>query len=185
MTRRPSRVCAHNDQPLLIGWLAALFSISLSAMGERLDLAEFLNANPEGWNEAMSLRFTKATADEVVAVLEIGHQHLQAYGIVHGGVHCGVVETTCSIGAWIWARTLKLAVVGVENQTSFLQAVRPGARLQATARPISRNEQTQVWEADIIDERDRLVAQGRVRLLCLPEYRELAGKRLDSPLGRA
>lgn len=154
-------------------------------MTEHLDLTEFLNANPEGWNEAMGLHFTRAAADEVVAVLEIGSQHLQAYGIVHGGVHCGVVETTCSIGAWIWARPLKLAVVGVENQTSFLQAVRPGARLKATARPISQDERTQVWEADIADEGGRLVAQGRVRLLCLPEYQELAGKRLGSPLQRA
>ena len=154
-------------------------------MTEHLDLTEFLNANPEGWNEAMSLQFTRATADEVVAELEVGPHHLQAYGIVHGGVHCGVVETTCSIGAWIWARPLNLAVVGVENQTSFLQAVRPGVRLKATARPISRDELTQLWETVITDDGGQLVAQGRVRLLCMPEYQELAGKRLGSPLQRA
>jgi uncharacterized protein (TIGR00369 family) len=153
-------------------------------MAEDYDLTEFLNANPEGWNDAMSLRFTKATADEVVAELEVSHQHLQAYGIVHGGVHCGVVETTCSIGAWAWARRFKLAVVGVENQTSFLQAVRPGTRLKASSRPVSRDERTQVWEANIIDERGRLIAWGRVRLLCLPEQQELAGERLSSPLKR-
>lgn len=154
-------------------------------MTEHLDLTEFLNANPEGWNEAMGLQFTRATADEVVAELEVGPQHLQAYAIVHGGVHCGVVETTCSIGAWIWARPLKLAVVGVENQTSFLQAVRSGAQLKAISRPVSRDERTQVWDADITDERGRLVARGRVRLLCLPEHRELAGRPLGSPLEQA
>ncbi len=145
------------------------------------DLTDFLNANPEGWNEAMSLRFTKANADEVVAEFEVGPQHLQAYGIVHGGVHCGVVETTCSIGAWAWAGQFKLAVVGVENQTSFLQAVRPGARLRATSRPVSRDERTQVWEANVTDEHGRLIAWGRVRLLCLPEHQELAGERLVRP----
>jgi 1,4-dihydroxy-2-naphthoyl-CoA hydrolase len=151
-------------------------------MTEDYDLTELLNANPEGWNEAMSLRFRKATADEVVAELEVGPQHLQAYGVVHGGVHCGVVETTCSIGAWVWARQFKLAVVGVENHTSFLQAVRSGTRLEATSRPVSRDRRTQVWDANIIDERGRLIAWGRVRLLCLPEERELAGERLGSPL---
>lgn len=149
-----------------------------------IELAEFLNANPEGWNEAMSIRFTTATADEVVAELDVGPQHLQAYGIVHGGVYCGVVETTCSIGAWAWARRLNRAVVGVENQTSFLQAVRPGGRLKAVSRPVSRDERTQVWDASITDERGRLVATGRVRLLCLPEELELAGQRLGSPLKR-
>jgi acyl-coenzyme A thioesterase PaaI-like protein len=72
----------------------------------------------------------------------------------------------------------------VENQTSFLHAVRPGTRLKASSRPVSRDERTQVWEANIIDERGRLIAWGRVRLLCLPEQQEVAGERLSSPLKR-
>ena len=31
---------------------------------------------------------------EVIAEMETGPQHLQAYGIVHGGVHSGIIETT-------------------------------------------------------------------------------------------
>src|SRR5713226_8715206 len=122
------------------------------------DFAGQLNQRPEGWVQAMGMTITLATKDEVRAELTVGPQHLQAYGIVHGGVHCGVVETTCSLGAWAWARRFKLAVVGVENQTSFLHAVRPGARLKATSRPVSRDERTQVWEANIIDQHGRLIA---------------------------
>jgi len=121
----------------------------------------------------------------VVAELEVGPEHLQAYGLVHGGVYCGVVETTCSVGAWVWARRFNLAAIGVENQTSFLHAVRPGARLKAVSRPVSRDRRTQVWDANIIDDQGRLVALGRVRLICLPEKQELAGERLGSPLKRA
>ena len=37
--------------------------------------------------------------DEVVLRLPIGPHLHQPYGIVHGGVHCGVVETLASVGA--------------------------------------------------------------------------------------
>jgi 1,4-dihydroxy-2-naphthoyl-CoA hydrolase len=63
-------------------------------------------------------------------------------------------------------------VVGLENSTSFIRAVRTG-RLYAFARPVTRGRMTQVWEAWIRDEEDKLVAQGRVRLLCMNEERPL------------
>ncbi len=58
--------------------------------------------------------------------------------------------------------------VGLENHTSFLRAVREG-KLTATARPVVRGRRTQVWEAEVRDDEDRLVATGRVRLLCLEQ----------------
>ena len=63
-------------------------------------------------------------------------------------------------------------VVGVENNTSFIRAVRSG-RLHANARPVTRGRMSQVWEVWIRDEKEQLVAQGRVRLLCVDEERAL------------
>jgi len=59
-------------------------------------------------------------------------------------------------------------VVGLENSTSFVRAVR-GGKLHAVARPVTRGRTTQVWEAEIRDGDDKLVATGRVRLLCVAE----------------
>ena len=42
-------------------------------------------------------------------------------------------------------------------------------KLRALARPVTRGRTSQVWEAWIRDEQDKLVAQGRVRLLCVAE----------------
>ena len=63
-------------------------------------------------------------------------------------------------------------MVGLENSTSFIRAVRSG-RLHAVARPVTRGRTTQVWEAWIRDEEEKLVAQGRVRLLCLSDERPI------------
>lgn len=142
---------------------------------EPKDFSEMLNAHRGGWNAAMGLRFLRATADEVIAELEVGAVHQQPYGIVHGGVHAGVIETLASTGAALSAGARGQSVVGLENNTSFIRAVRKG-KLVATATPVTRGRHTQVWQGTIVDAEGRVVATGRVRLLCLEPGAELGGE---------
>ena len=146
------------------------------------DMAEILNGSLDGWNRAMGLRFVRATADEVVAELEVGPSHHQPYGIVHGGVYTGVIESVTSVGAGIYARQYGQVVVGLENNTSFLKAVREGT-LRMTARPLSRGRTTQVWEATVTDSAGRTVATGRVRLLSIEPAKGIAGAKIDLKIG--
>ena len=141
-----------------------------------------MNTIPEGWVQAMGMTITYATKDEVRCELTVGPQHLQGYGIVHGGVHCGIIETLSSMGAYLFARERGQHVVGLENSTSFIRAVRAGARLRAVATPVTRGRQTQVWEAKVIDDSDRIVATGRVRLLCIESDQTLAGEQVKGAL---
>jgi uncharacterized protein (TIGR00369 family) len=92
-------------------------------------------------------------------------------------MHCAVVEAACSIGAGVNAMADGRAVVGVENHTSFIRAVRSG-RVTVTATPITRGRRSQVWEATARDEQGRVVATGRVRLLCLERDTEVAGEKV-------
>jgi 1,4-dihydroxy-2-naphthoyl-CoA hydrolase len=146
------------------------------------DYAERLNEIPEGWVKAMGMTITHATKDEVRAELTVGPQHLQGYGIVHGGVHCGIIETLSSMGAYLFARERGQHVVGLDNSTSFIRAVRTGAKLHAIATPVTRGRLTQVWQAQVLDEQERLVATGRVRLLCLAADQSLAGEQVKGAL---
>jgi len=141
------------------------------------DFSAALNARAGGWLAAMGIHFLHATADEVTAELEIATHHHQAYGIVHGGVYSGMIETIASVGAALWARRHQQTVVGLENHTSFLHAVREG-RLRAIARPLMRGRRTQVWEAQVMDDKDRIVAQGKVRLLALEAGSAVAGEKV-------
>jgi 1,4-dihydroxy-2-naphthoyl-CoA hydrolase len=141
------------------------------------DLAAALNADAGGFNRAMGLVFLRASPDAVAAELEVGPQHLQAYGIVHGGVYSGIIETVCSVGAALHAAQNGSAVVGLENHTSFLHACRSG-RLRVEATPLSRGRRSQVWEGTVLDDNGRRVATGRVRLICLDGDGELAGEKI-------
>jgi len=130
-----------------------------------------------GWDAAMGFRYVRASRDEVVVEYEVGAVHKQGYGIVHGGVHCGVVEAVCSTGAAMDAMARGQSVVGLENHTSFVRAVR-GGKITVTATPVTRGRRVQLWEAVCRDESGRTVATGRVRLLCLDPGSELAGERV-------
>jgi len=151
------------------------------ATAEKIDksqaenLASQINGRLGGWAAAMRLHFLHASGDEVTAELQVGPEHLQAYGIVHGGVYAGVIESVASVGAALWARRYNQTVVGVENQTSFLVATREG-RLTATALPLMRGRRTQVWQAKITNEKGQTVSEGKVRLISLDQGAGLAGE---------
>jgi len=139
------------------------------------EILSTLNANLDGWNAAMGLRFVRATPDEIAAELDIGPTHRQPYGLVHGGVYSGIIETVTSVGAALDAMSRGQSVVGLENHTSFLHAAREG-KLRVTARPLTRGRRTQVWEGTVTDEARRVVATGRVRLICLEAGSAVAGE---------
>ena len=141
------------------------------------DVTAMINANLGGWNTAMGLRFTKVTTDECIGELLVADHHLQPYGIVHGGVHTGIIEAACSTGAAVVAFARGQSVVGLENATSFITAVRSGM-LRVTATPVTRGRRTQVWQATVTNEEGRTCATGRVRLICLDQGSELAGNKL-------
>jgi uncharacterized protein (TIGR00369 family) len=128
-----------------------------------------------GMDVHLGVRTVRATRDEVVLEYDVDERHRQPYGIVHGGMHCTVVESACSIGAGLHAKADGRSVVGVENHTSFIRAVRSG-RVTVTATPITRGRRSQVWEATSRDDQGRIVSTGRVRLLCLERDTELAGE---------
>jgi 1,4-dihydroxy-2-naphthoyl-CoA hydrolase len=142
------------------------------------DVAAFLNTARDGWNQAMDVHFLRATEDEVIVEWEVGPQHLQGYGIVHGGVYAGIIETIASVGAALHAIVAGRSVVGLENHTSFIHAVREG-KLRAAAKPLTRGRRSQAWEGTVTDATGRLVATGRVRLLCLEADVPLAGEKVE------
>jgi 1,4-dihydroxy-2-naphthoyl-CoA hydrolase len=117
------------------------------------------------WSDVMGIRILHADAAEVRAELDVERKHLQAFGLVHGGVYSGLIETIASLGASIAARAHGRVVVGIENHTSFVHAIRRG-RLHGHAKPIHVGKTTQLWEATVRDDDDRVAADGRVRLLC-------------------
>lgn len=110
----------------------------------------------------LGLEFKTASGDEVTCTWSARPELHQPYGIVHGGVHCTVVETLASIGAALWFGD-RGKVVGVSNSTDFYKAVGDG-QLTSAARPLHRGRSQQVWLVETEDGDGRVVARGQLRL---------------------
>ena len=145
----------------------------MSALPE--NVLDLINQRLGGYNRAMGLRFIEAAEDRFVAELEVDERHLQPYGLVHGGVYAGMIESLCSTGAALSVWNEGKSAVGLENTTTFLRAVRSGI-LRGTARPLVLGRRSHVWEASIQDDRRRRVAAGRVRLMVLEPGAEADGE---------
>jgi uncharacterized protein (TIGR00369 family) len=110
----------------------------------------------------LGLEITDADADQVLATWTANAKLHQPYGIVHGGVHCSVVETLASVGAAIWFGD-RGKVVGVSNATDFFRAATEGT-MTSRAYPLHRGRSQQVWVVETQDGDGRLVSRGQVRL---------------------
>jgi 1,4-dihydroxy-2-naphthoyl-CoA hydrolase len=110
----------------------------------------------------LGVDFTEVSGDRVVATWVARPELHQPYGIVHGGVHCSVIETLASVGGAVWMGD-RGKVVGVNNNTDFYRAVREGT-LTSTATPLHRGRSQQVWLVETVDDQGRVAARGQVRL---------------------
>jgi 1,4-dihydroxy-2-naphthoyl-CoA hydrolase len=110
----------------------------------------------------LGVDFTEVSADRVVATWQARPELHQPYGIVHGGVHCSVVETLASVGAAMWMGE-RGKVVGVNNNTDLYRAVREGT-LTSTATPLHRGRSQQLWLVETRTEDGLVAARGQVRL---------------------
>jgi len=112
--------------------------------------------------EYLGVRFLELSGDRVSATWEVRPELHQPHGILHGGVHCSVVETLASVGAALWLGE-DGRVVGVNNNTDFYRASRDGV-MTSTATPLHRGRSQQVWVVETVDEDGKLMARGQVRL---------------------
>lgn len=118
----------------------------------------------EGYDSELGLTYLDITPDGCRAQLTIHDKLLQPWGIVHGGVHCAIVESLASVSGHFWLTANGGGtVVGVNNNTDFLRAISSGT-VTAVSTPIHRGRRQQLWLVTITDENDKLVARGQVRL---------------------
>jgi 1,4-dihydroxy-2-naphthoyl-CoA hydrolase len=87
-----------------------------------------------GWVKFLGLEILEAGRDGMTVRWTVTEDHWQPYGIVHGGVHCTVIETVASLSGAAWFGD-QGHVVGVSNQTDFLRATREGV-LTAVSTPV-------------------------------------------------
>ncbi|MGH3457884.1 PaaI family thioesterase [Aeromicrobium sp.] len=116
-----------------------------------------------GLDGALGVQYVETGPDKVVVQFTIGEHHLQPFGIPHGGIYCAVHESTASMAGMQWLDG-RGVVVGTNNICDFLRQAKVGDTITATATPVHRGRSQQLWRVESVDQDDRLIAQGQVRL---------------------
>ena len=101
------------------------------------------------------------------AQAEVGDEHRQPYGIVHGGVYAALAESLASIATALAVWEDGNIAVGLSNATSFMRPATEGT-VHATATRRHRGRTTWVWDVDMTDDQGRLCASTRVTMAVRP-----------------
>lgn len=123
-----------------------------------------LAAKPDGWMATLGARIAEAEPGRVVLELPVGPQHRHGEGVVQGGVITQIADAAMGITLatlqedGMWNTTVELKI-------NFLRPVIEG-RLRAIGRVVEMKQTLFFSEADVIDEKGRLVA--RASSTCMP-----------------
>lgn len=142
--------------------------------------AQMLNQVPKGLDDTLGMVFVEVSAQRVVVELTVTPEHLQPYGLVHGGVYCALAEAACSTGAAMVALAEGKNGVGIENLTRFRSATREGSVLRTVATPDTVDGDRHTWRCETWDG-ERLCAEGHVVVKALSRDRKVSGSTLTPP----
>lgn len=116
--------------------------------------------------ETLGIRFIEASAERVVAEMDVTPRVHQPFGFLHGGASVALAETVASIGAYL-AAPEGYTSFGLEINANHLRPMQKG-KVTAVATPFHRGRTTQVWNIEIRDEQGRLVCVSRCTLAITP-----------------
>ena len=140
--------------------------------------ASLMSDNLFGFDALVGMKVLYVGPDRVSATLTVTDQHVQPYGLVHGGVYATLGESACSVGAAMAVLAEGQNAVGVENCTRFHRGARPGTTLQIEATPLTKEVRYVTWQAVIRSESGRH-ATSRVTIAILAPGTRIAGEDVE------
>ncbi len=144
------------------------------------ELMQLVNTSP--YPAHMAMRMAAIDFDRARIELETGPQHLQPYGIVHGGVLATLIDT-----ATFWAVFMRIpedaGLVNIDLKLNYLKPV-IDQHLTAQGRAIRSGKAISYAEARVLDATGKLIAHGTSTLMLLPGkgLKLTACKFIDDPV---
>ena len=126
-----------------------------------------LDSPPDGWMETLGARISESEPGRVVLELVAGPQHRHGGGVVQGGVITQIADAAMGMSLatlqpdGVWNTTIELKI-------NFLRPAIEG-RLRAVGRVVEMRQTLLFSEADVFDDRDRLVARASSTCMPVPE----------------
>jgi uncharacterized protein (TIGR00369 family) len=110
-----------------------------------------------GITRHMGFVLAEATHGRVVIKMRVENKHLQAHGVVHGGVLASLADTAGGLASYM-ACAPGARVATIEMKINYLEAISEGS-VTAVAEVVRIGRHTSVVDCDIRDHQKRLVGK--------------------------
>jgi 1,4-dihydroxy-2-naphthoyl-CoA hydrolase len=111
----------------------------------------------------LGVEIVSAAPEKVILTMPVTAKVHQYVGIMNGGVSLFLAETAVSIGAVVSVDLTKRTPVGIEINANHLRSVNKGI-VTVTATPVYQGRTIAVWQAEITNERGKLICLSRCTL---------------------
>ena len=102
--------------------------------------------------EHLDIKIDKFGENFIEATMPVDHRTIQPAGLLHGGATAALIES--------------LGSIGIEINVNHLRGVKSG-RVRGRAEIIHAGKTTHVWQVNVTDEQEKLVATGRLTVLII------------------
>lgn len=113
----------------------------------------------------LDIKIEDVSKEKVILTMVVDGEHLQPFGLMHGGMNAVLIETATSIGANKSIDTTKQVAVGLDIQVNHLKSAVKGDTLTVVAIPDHIGKTTQVWQAEITNQIQQKISVGRCTLM--------------------
>ena len=113
--------------------------------------------------EVLGIEITDFGPDYFCGKMPVDHRTVQPYGLLHGGASAVLAESLGSIAGGMKVNRDTQTVVGVEINCNHLRSARDGW-VYGIATPVKIGRKIHVWNIEIKNEDDKLVAVSRLTL---------------------
>lgn len=119
---------------------------------------DMLNRNASPLARLFGIRFREAGRERVIAEMTVRADLCTSGERAHGGALMALADNTAATGTALSLPEGASGTTTIESKTNFVSGAPFGTTLIATATPVHRGRQTQVWQTRIETSEGRLVA---------------------------
>jgi 1,4-dihydroxy-2-naphthoyl-CoA hydrolase len=113
--------------------------------------------------DSLGIKITDFGDGYISGKMPVDERTIQPFGFLHGGASAALAETLGSIAGGMKVDHEGKTVVGIEINCNHLRSVRSGW-VNGIAKPIKLGKKIQVWNIEIKNDNDDLVAVSRLTL---------------------
>ena len=114
--------------------------------------------------EHLGIEFIELTEDFIIAKMPVDERTHQPLGLLHGGATAALIESIGSLGSAISVDLKTKQIVGIEVNANHIRGVKTGF-VFGKGKFVHKGKTTHIWQVDITDDKENLIATGRLTVL--------------------